>query len=465
MTTQTLRAWSLAMEDAPVAPAQRLIGDGGLVVLAPHPDDETIGASGLLQAAARQRLPIGLVALTDGDGSHRGSISYPPERLAAVRRDEQAAAMALLCGGAGFETLRLGLPDGASGRDARFAQAPEAVAAFCDRIGATALAAPHPDDPHPDHHAAAALALAVRKLRPSLRILFYEVWSRRLENDVAFRSADLTPFRVRTDVGVKRAALECHASQFGRVIADDPAGFTLPDWFLKAQDEPLERVSVLAMPGDLPGAAHFRQLYAETGDPWHVRASDYEREKREASIALLVGTTAAHALELGCGEGYLTRALVAAGVAAHATGVDRDGGIVERARRHPDSTTATRFVEGSMPDDLPSGPFDLIVLSEVLYFLDEATLARLVTNLRTRLADDARILTVCYKGPTSTPLSGVDAGDFFAALFGEHLSLLERVETPDYRAECFAWRREEAPAPADVGADPTGADAGGARAG
>lgn len=446
MSIATVGDWNAAVEASPIADAERLIGPGGLIVLSPHPDDETLGASALLVAAGRLGRAVGLVAVTDGDASHPASRLFPPARMAELRAREQAAAMEVL-GCPPTETLRLGLPDGGSGRDPRFSGAAETIAALCQRLGATALAAPHPDDPHPDHHASAALALAVRGLLPDLRILFYEVWSRRLPPEAPFSGAGLTPFRVRTDVELKRQAIDCHASQLGRVVTDDPGGFAMPPWFLDEQNDDRERYAWLAMPGEVPGAAHFDRLYAGGGDPWHAKTSPYEAEKRQASVGALAGRRYRRALDIGCGEGLLTRLLLETGAAETVVGVDGEPAIVARATAA--AVPGASFVTGRMPGDLPPGPFDLVVLSEVLYFLDERNLAALVDALSQRLEAGAGILVVSYLGPTDTPLGGRAATDVFAACLGEEAVLLSLLETPDYRIEHFEWRGAPGAVPAD----------------
>ncbi|WP_182086507.1 bifunctional PIG-L family deacetylase/class I SAM-dependent methyltransferase [Aureimonas sp. ME7] len=455
MTDTTLGAWNARVAEAPVAEVERLIGAGALVVVSPHPDDETIACSGLVLGAVRLGRPVGLVALTDGGHSHPGSREYPPQRLATIRVEEQRQALAQL-GCTPAAELRLGLPDGASGRDPAFPAAVELVIELCRRLGATALAAPHPDDPHPDHHAAAALALEVRRALPSLRILFYEVWTRRLPPETPFRDAGLTPFRVATDPALKARALDEHASQLGRVVRDDPQGFVLPPWFLRALDTPMEWVSWLAMPGAVPAPEHFARLYADDGDPWHARSSAYEAEKREAAVRLLGSRRYERALEAGCGEGHLTAALVQTGVARSGLGVDREPAIVERAARRYGETGAA-FRVGSLPDDLPDGPFDLVVFSEVLYFLDEDTLGKLARRLPALLTEGADLLLVSYLGPTDTPLPGREAADFLVASLGSRVTCQEIRETPDYRMERLEWRPASGEAPADDAAGRTGA--------
>ncbi|GHD18069.1 hypothetical protein GCM10016234_27970 [Tianweitania populi] len=431
------------MRAAHVAPVSRLVGSGGLVVLAPHPDDETLGCSALLIEAGRSKRKLGLVALTDGGSSHPGSKLFPPDSLEAIRREEQRTAMRMLgCDHA--EHLRLGLPDGGSGRHPERASVAASVAELCERLGATALAAPHPDDPHPDHATAAAIALEVRSMVPTLRILFYEVWTCRLEDDVACQTEGMTAFRVETEPELKARAIACHASQLGKVVTDSPSGFVLPDWFIDHHTQPLERISWLELPGSLPGPDHFARLYADDGDPWHVRSSAYERQKRESVVSLLSETRHEtpfrQSLEAGCGEGHLSGALLQAGLVQTAVGFDRDPAIIQRARNFGWGEQA-HFRTGSMPADMPDGSFDLVLLSEVLYFLDEGALTTLADNLTTRLEPDACIVVVSWLGSTGTPLDGRTASDFFRCALGRTFETLKVEETPDFRIELLQRRK------------------------
>ncbi|WP_185984785.1 bifunctional PIG-L family deacetylase/class I SAM-dependent methyltransferase [Aureimonas mangrovi] len=451
------------MASAPVAGAARLVGEGGLVILSPHPDDETIGCSTFIREAGRSRRPLGIVAMTDGEGSHRSSRTFDAKRLGAIRaREQEAAVRALGCDHARY--LRLALPDGASGRSAGFSTAIDEVAAFCVELGATALAAPHPDDPHPDHHAAAAMASALRGRMPRLRIIFYEVWIRRLDAEDGWREDALTPFRLRTDPRAKRTAIDEHASQLGRVVDDDPDGFALPAWFIDDACGPFEPCSWLALPGTGPGAEHFAELYAEGGDPWHVRSSAYELEKREAAVNLLGERRYPRMLEAGCGEGHLTAALLQAGITAQAIGFDREPLIVDRANAMGWGSSA-RFVTGTMPDAMPAGGYDLIVFSEVLYFLGEAELTQLAAQVRDLLNPGGSVLAVCYRGRTDTPLSGRDALDFFAAALGDEFVTEAVHETRDYRMELLELRPAPDAGPESVAEDRKGATSSGGDAG
>ena len=81
-----------------------------IVVVAAHPDDETLGAAGLLAAAAARGIPVDLLVATDGEGSHPDSPTHTPATLALLRRRELHAAMDVL--GVSVAPVFLGLPDG-----------------------------------------------------------------------------------------------------------------------------------------------------------------------------------------------------------------------------------------------------------------------------------------------------------------------------------------------------------------
>lgn len=134
----------------PVTVAQLLPGHSRLVVLAPHPDDETLAAGGLIHDAVAAGRQVVIVAVTAGEASHPGSKRWPASELAGQRRAERAAALAEL---GLWQPLvyELGIPDGAvsAGID-RVITALQAIVTSSD-----VLVAPWRLDGHPDHEATA----------------------------------------------------------------------------------------------------------------------------------------------------------------------------------------------------------------------------------------------------------------------------------------------------------------------
>lgn len=203
-----------------------------ILVLAPHPDDESLGCGALL-AAAFDGPGAHVACLTDGSRSHR-SADFPPRRLAELRRAELEAAVAAL-GGGGGDVTTFGRPDGhlAGSADGMRGCARD-VAALADRTRAHLLLATCPLDRHPDHVATARIALAVARERPDLRLLFYPIWARWEDPALtkARRLAGAMRYATAARRGRKERAIAAHASQLGRVVTDDPDGFVMPPEFV-----------------------------------------------------------------------------------------------------------------------------------------------------------------------------------------------------------------------------------------
>lgn len=231
----SLRAWWHRCADARRVAPETLLSGRPAIVLAPHPDDETLGCGGLLAAAASGGVPVRVVAVTDGAGSHPGSRSHPPARLGALRRRELGRAMVRL-GLPPLSALSLGLPDGAApDRGAAFERAVRAVLALARHCGAGSLFATWQEDPHCDHRATARLAAAVAARLPALRLFSYPLWARLRGPEEAVSVAGLTPVRIdmRRFLAAKRRAVAAYRSQLGLAVADDPGGFVLPPDLLR----------------------------------------------------------------------------------------------------------------------------------------------------------------------------------------------------------------------------------------
>lgn len=217
---------------------------GRVLILAPHPDDESLGCGGLLAALARRGSDVRVIFASDGEGSHRRSRSHPPDRLGALRRSEAQAALAVL--GVPPEAARfLGLPDRSiPGPDAPgFAAAVAAFAAAMAEFPAKTVVLPWRRDPSADHRAAWAVADAgVRAAGlAGARRLEYPVW---LWHDPTDRPA---PGEVRVlrlpigpDLALKRRAIMAHRSQTTALVADDPTAFRLSNAMLANFHRPTE---------------------------------------------------------------------------------------------------------------------------------------------------------------------------------------------------------------------------------
>lgn len=227
-----------AMRALPLRGLDAISGD--VLILAPHPDDESLGCGGLIAACCEAgRAPFVLV-LTDGAGSHPNSSSYPPAILAATRAAEARAAVAAL----GLPPDRigfLGLPDARAPHEgAGFDRAVEEIVGCAAQAGCTTLAAPWEHDPHCDHLAAHRMAAAAARAG-GLRHIAYPVWGWTLSGaDPLDTAVDGFRLDITRYLPAKRRAIAAHASQHGGVITDDPTGFQLPRHLLAVFDEPFE---------------------------------------------------------------------------------------------------------------------------------------------------------------------------------------------------------------------------------
>ncbi len=221
------------MRTLPVASLHVITGGRTALVLAPHPDDESLGCGGLIAQACAAGTPPLVAVLTDGAASHPGSRAWPGPRLAALRVEEARAAVGAL-GLAGERVRFLGVPDTAAPLAGAGFEA--AVGALCELVrehGVGVVAGPWRHDPHCDHEAAAAMAVAVAA-RCGVRRLSYPVWGWTLPGDTVLPDEAIAGWRldVSAELAAKRRAIAAHASQHGRVVTDDPGGFVLPEALL-----------------------------------------------------------------------------------------------------------------------------------------------------------------------------------------------------------------------------------------
>ncbi|MDP4001929.1 PIG-L deacetylase family protein [Methylobacterium sp. NEAU K] len=233
----------LAAADAlPIARLDALVASGGLVVVAPHPDDESLGCGGLIAAARAAGRPVHLVVVSDGCGSHTHSRLYPPDRLRILRETETLRAVAIL-GLMADDVTFLRLPDAHVPSEGPAAEAAaRAVAQAAADCGAGAVFVTWRHDPHCDHKAAAAIVGLARPHMPGVTVYEYPVWGWTLPSETEVGPA---PAGLRLDVSAyretKARAVAAHESQTTDLISDDPQGFRLEPAMIARLCGPYER--------------------------------------------------------------------------------------------------------------------------------------------------------------------------------------------------------------------------------
>ena len=182
--------------------------------------------------------------------------------------------------------------------------------------------------------------------------------------------------------------------------------------------------------------AYFAGLYAADSDPWRFATSDYERGKYAATLEALPRARYGSVLEVGCSIGVLTRALAPRCDALLA--LDVAEAALDQARARCADAAHVRFACCRVPEDWPAGTFDLILLSEVVYYLDAEDVGRLVGRLRAALAPGGDIVLVHWTGETDYPLSGDEAAERVIAGARDFAAIRHQARADAYRLDVLS---------------------------
>ena len=142
---------------------------------------------------------------------------------------------------------------------------------------------------------------------------------------------------------------------------------------------------------------YFEYVYTANDDPWNFGSSPYEAAKYARSLAALPRAHYRRALEVGCSIGVLSGLLAARAERLHSTDVNEQALSRARVRNaaHPNIT----FERRRLPDELPDGPFDLVMLSEVLYYLSPGDLERALDAVLERTEPGGNLMLVHWTPP------------------------------------------------------------------
>jgi SAM-dependent methyltransferase len=145
---------------------------------------------------------------------------------------------------------------------------------------------------------------------------------------------------------------------------------------------------------------YFDELYRLHPDPWGFRTRWYETRKRHLTMAALPDQRYASVFEPGCSIGLLTQLLAAR--SDQVLALDISPAALEQARGGLPAHVQLR--QGSVPGDWPAGRFDLVVLSELGYYLDEPNCTQMAEMAVTTARD---LVAVHWRHPVENyPLTG-----------------------------------------------------------
>jgi SAM-dependent methyltransferase len=179
--------------------------------------------------------------------------------------------------------------------------------------------------------------------------------------------------------------------------------------------------------------AHFQRIYDADPDPWGFGSSAYEQEKYRRTVQALGDRRFAAGLEVGCSIGYLTRML--APRCGELLGVDLIEQPLQAARMRCADQPWVRFQRMQVPGEWPDQRSDLIVLSEVLYFLAPADIDRCAERVVASVLPKAAVILVNWLGQSDDPVGGDEAATRFIASVAGSLRVVHQDRRPGYRLD------------------------------
>jgi LmbE family N-acetylglucosaminyl deacetylase/2-polyprenyl-3-methyl-5-hydroxy-6-metoxy-1,4-benzoquinol methylase len=346
-----------------------------LMVFAAHPDDETLGVGGLLARCAELSIPTRIVVAT-GDEPRLDELRNALEELGVNARIDF-----------------LGFPDGSLKKHAdRLAS--DLADIVHDVDGTCWLVAPWPGDRHGDHRTLGR-ELARIPHRPGTSTFFYPVWLWQWGTpdecpwDRALEISLSDPIRRK-----KNNALDQYASQIQS--AGNPGGVLTNDFLAHARtghEIVIAPATREQQPPSAVLAAHFEKIHSEHDDPWSVRTRWYERRKRAVTMATLPREHFSRALEIGCSIGEVSADLIER--CDRLVAIDGSEAAVATARRRLGDDKAATVQHMRVPYDWPSGDYDLIVVSEVAYYLADDEWRETIRRCRKSLSPDG-VIVLCH---------------------------------------------------------------------
>ncbi|MFC7485715.1 PIG-L family deacetylase [Knoellia sp. CPCC 206453] len=433
-----------------------------LLVVAAHPDDECLGAGAFIADAACLGLDVTVLVLTDGEGSHPRSPTVTPSQLASMRSAEADRAAAVLAPCA--RVIHAGLADGTLP-----SYLAESVAAIQDLIRpGTFVLAPWTADGHPDHDAAGQAATqAVASPAPTqdgsqgpdgpVGLAHYMVWLWHwgAPDDLPWAESVVVDATLE-GLSASDRALDEHLTQrqplspavgdelllTEAVMAPFRRGFTtlvlaaVGSGADRSRAPEPDQVTHGQVAGE-PLGQTFDAMFADSDDPWSSE-SWYERRKRALCLATLGRERYDRVLDIGCSTGALTAALGDRADAVVAIDVSARALAIASSR----GAHGISWLQGVAPEVLEDveGTFDLVVLSEVGYFLKPFDLWLTLAAVLERLEPGGELLVVHWRRPTKhIPSDG-------PAVHGQIRAVCERWATSshaeaDFLADTYAVSR------------------------
>ena len=182
-------------------------------------------------------------------------------------------------------------------------------------------------------------------------------------------------------------------------------------------------------------ASWFRGLYAAAPDPWGLEGGWYEERKRAVLLAALPDASYRRAFEPGCANGAVTELLAPRCGELYSTDVAPEAVAATRTRCR--GLGQVRVEESSILDAWPDGPFDLVVLAELVYYFDARDRAAILRRAVDALSPGGTLAAIHWtREAPEHPATGDEVHDELARLAGVE-RLVGHVEA-DFRLDVLA---------------------------
>lgn len=164
--------------------------------------------------------------------------------------------------------------------------------------------------------------------------------------------------------------------------------------------------------------AAFEAKYRQSADPWQFAASPYEQRRYATTLRALTRAHYARVFEPGCSVGVLTAALAHRSDTLLASDIAPTA--VRLARERCAGLANVTIEQGDLGESVPLGPFDLIVFSEIGYYFQPGSLARIAGSLGKALAPGGELVAVHWRGDSADHMLH---GDRVHSILKETLSI------------------------------------------
>ncbi len=182
--------------------------------------------------------------------------------------------------------------------------------------------------------------------------------------------------------------------------------------------------------------AYFDHVYNANTDPWNFETSGYEKEKYKVTINALPKPMYKNVFEVGCSIGVLSEMLAPRAEKLLCADASESPLVQARLRLHRFPSASVQKM--NVPAEFGIGEYDLIVLSEVAYYLNDDDLEILRQKTITHLQKEGQLLMVHWTPFVHDyPQTGDRVHDYFLELTGKELRHLRHEAYDTYRLDLF----------------------------